>query len=96
MKHIAKLLVVIMIVACSFMSCDKKDRINYDENGKAYPLYIYKGSKWDILQINDSIITMVPALNGSNDIKPVVININNLNNKESNDQSLNSLNIDVE
>lgn len=82
MKHIAKLLVVIMIVACSFMSCDKKDRINYDENGKAYPVYIYKGSKWDILQINDSIIAIIPSINGSAEIKPIITNINNLNNSK--------------
>ena len=58
MKHIARLLICLMFVTCSFMSCDKKDRINVDKNGKGYPVYIYKGSKWDILQINDSVINL--------------------------------------
>ena len=89
MKHIARLLICLMFITCSFMSCDKKNSINIDKNGKVYPIYIYKGSKWDILQINDSIITMIPGLNGSNDIKPVVININNLKSNEDLDKLMN-------
>ena len=89
MKHIVRLFICLIIVTCSFIACDKKDRINFDKSGKAYPVYIYKGSKWDILQINDSIITMIPALNGSNDIKPVVININNLKSNEDLDKLMN-------
>jgi len=83
MKYIGRLLICLMFATCSFMACDKKDRINVDKNGKVYPVYIYKGSKWDILQINDSIITMIPGLNGSDNIKPVVININNLKSNEN-------------
>lgn len=89
MKHIARLLICIMIVACSFIACDGKNRINIDEKGKGYPVYIYKGSKWDILQINDSVITMIPGLNGSDNIKPVVININNLKSNEDLDKLIN-------
>ena len=79
-----------MITVCSLTSCNDSNHINVNRNKKGYPVYLYQGSKWDILQINDSIVTMVPSLNGSTEIKPVIVNIKNFGkNSEEVENSIN-------
>ena len=82
MKRFTKFLISIMICCCILFSCNRKQTTVTSNNGKKYPIFLYQGSKWDVVQINDSILTLIPGLNGSSDVRPVVVNINNFNEKE--------------
>ena len=82
MKRFSKILIILMICCCLLFSCNRKPTTVISENGKKYPIYLYQGSKWDVVQINDSILTLIPGLNGSSDVRPVVVNINSFNEKE--------------
>ena len=82
MKRFTRFLICLMICCCLSFSCTRKPTTVISENGKKYPIYLYQGSKWDVVQINDSILTLIPGLNGSGDARPVVVNINSFNEKE--------------
>lgn len=79
MKHFFRLLILILFISITLYSCD---RMNTPTKSDKYPVALYKGNQWDVIQLNDSIVTLIPGLNGSKEAVPVVVNIKNLNKKE--------------
>ena len=79
MKYFCKLFIISLI---SFITLGSCDNMNIPNTVNKYPTTLYKGSKWDAVQLNDSIIMLIPGLNGSNESKPLVIDIRNFNKSE--------------
>ena len=79
MKYFSKLLIIFLISCMTITSCNNTYP---SKNSKGYPVALYKGNKWDVIQINDSIVTLIPGLNASNDVKPIVVNIRDLHKTE--------------
>ena len=79
MKYFFKLFIVSLVVFITLGSCDK---INTPSRSEKYPIALYKGNQWDVIQLNDSIVTLIPGLNGSKEAVPIVVNIKNLNKQE--------------
>ena len=63
---------IVLFAALSMSSCCKS------ETKKKYlpkEEIVYKGHRWDMVKINDSIYAIVPGLNSGKDAIPVVVNI---------------------
>lgn len=79
MKHFFRLLILSLFISITLYSCN---RMNTPEKSEKYPVALYRGNQWDVIQLNDSIVTLIPGLNGSKEAIPVVVNIKNLNKTE--------------
>ena len=79
MKHFFRLLILSLFISITLYSCD---RMNTPTKSDKYPVALYKGNQWDVIQLNDSIVTLIPGLNGSKEAVPIVVNIKNLNKQE--------------
>lgn len=72
-------LIFCLILSIGFTSCNRDNAV-VKKNG--YPKAVYRGAKWDLIQVNESIYTMVPGINVESSVKPVVFNVKNFNHGE--------------
>lgn len=68
MKKFLFTLILCLTLVFGYTSC------NNQQNTKGYPKAVYKGVKWDLIRINDSIYTLVPGINVENSVKPIIFN----------------------
>ena len=74
MKKLLFTLFFCLLLSFSYTSCN-----NNEQNTRKYPKAVYKGVKWDLVQINESIYTLVPGINVDNTVKPIVFNAKHFN-----------------
>ena len=79
MKKIIFTLVFCLMLSIGFTSCNHNNAVA-KKNG--YPKAVYKGVKWDLIQVNESIYTMVPGINVESSVKPIVFNVKSFNPNE--------------
>jgi len=74
MKKFLFTLILCLVLSFGYTGCNKPD-----QKIKGYPKAVYKGVKWDMVQVNESIYTLVPGINVDNSVKPIVFNTKHFN-----------------
>jgi hypothetical protein len=71
-----KIKIFLLLVFISFLfcitSCRRHTKLNNDD---VYPELIYQGKKYDLIQINDSMILLIPGTDASDNYIPHVVNL---------------------
>lgn len=77
-----KILAVASIVAtiCFLSGCEEKNK-----KEEQYPYRTYRGNKWEMVRINDTIYVMFPHLNTSDNATPIILNTSNVHGTMQND-----------
>ena len=79
MKKIIFTLVFCLILSIGITSCNRGNDV---VKKSGYPKSVYNGVKWDLVQVNESIYTMVPGINVESSVKPIVFNVKSFNPNE--------------
>lgn len=72
MKKPATLLLVLCTVALTGCGDSDKESAKVENNN-----VLYRGHRWDVVKVNDSIVVCLPGLDANSELVPVVINLHN-------------------
>lgn len=68
-----KKLIIFLALAFVMCGCSENERRNNEQRDSNI---LYIGTIWDVVEINDTVISFVPTHNAKKDIEPIIINLN--------------------